>query len=796
MRVVQSFVMSDQLSSLWALNAQLFLAGLALQLGVERWARYRRDRRDRLAAWLSTWAFALVVVLVANVWIFHASPGPGVAQVVLFVRSCALVVATLTVVPVAAHRGGRRVPRWMTASLVVGGVARLALWPTTELVFTHRFDADGAPVWGPWLFALNLPMLPLFAVVIGYLCHGWHDRVDQHTFRVGLVASGAVLVASLLAPPVTGELLTGFWLLPLLVASLVLVIRNHAQRERDGALLEAVADGTIHALVHTEARSELALGTADMAWWEYDLTTGAVAGSPELWTMLGVADAPPTTLNAVVARLHDDDVAAAWVMLDEARAGRRSVEVRWLRPNGAAQWIELSAVPVATGSRWMAGVACDVSDRHELDSDDRIGPRPGVVPASVFADGVDRAATADRGAAVMVVGLDGTTALREAVGRAAADELVDAVSHRLQWLLGVDDLMCRLSGDELGVLVHLRGRSSHEVAARWSAALGRPVHVAGRLMTARASIGVVVVDSAERADHEVLLQRADIALGRARAQHTAWAHFDPADERDALERHELTLAMPDALSAGNVEVSYQPIVDVATGRARSAEALLRWHHPVVGAVSPELAVAVAAELGLGAALVRLVLDRALTQLAVWREDHLLQTVSVNLPMACAADPAVVPMVADALARAGVPAHALVVEITEDALVEGDLAVLDTLAGLRHLGVGIAIDDFGVGASTLSRLQRFDVDVLKLDRSFLLGPDHGQRLDDVVGLALAVAHRLGLRVVAEGVEDDRARELLERHGCDMAQGFGVCPPASGAAITAWLVEHQRDRLPTS
>ncbi len=787
-RIVQSFVMSDQVSSLWVINTQLVLAGLALQLGVERLARYRRDRNDRSAAWLGAWAFALVVVFVSNVWIFHLSP--AAAQAVLFVRSCALVIATLAVVPVAAHLGDRRVPRWATALLVAGGLARLALWPTTELIFTHRFDADGAPIWGPWLFAFNLPMLPLFAIVVGVLAHGWADRAGQRIFRVGVVASAAVLVASLVAPPVSSELLTGYWLVPLLAACVVLVMRNHSRREREGRLLAAVVDGTTQALVHTEARSELALGAADMAWWEYDLATGAVAGSAELWTLLGVADDAPTDLDGVIARLHDDDVKAAWVMLDEARAGRRSVEVRWMRPNGVTQWIELSAVPVASNSRWMAGVACDVSDRHALDSDDRIGPRPGVVPATVFAAGVDHALASNRPVALMVVGLDGLPSLREAVGRAAADELLDAVTHRLQWLLGGDDLLCRLSGDELGVLVHLRSSSTHEVAARWIAALGRPVHVAGRPMTARASIGVAPAVVGELVDHHVMLQRADVALGRARAQLTAWAHFDPSDGRDVQQRHELSLTLPEALAGGRFEVCYQPIVDVRSGRARSAEALLRWHHPTLGPVPPELVVAVAGELGLGSTLVRLVLDRALSQVAAWRGDGLLQTVSVNLPMACAADPSIVPTVAEALTAAGLPPEALIIEITEDALVDGDLAVLDTLSALRQLGVGIAIDDFGVGASTLSRLRHFDVDVLKLDRSFLLGADGGRRLDDVVGLALSVAHRMGLRVVAEGVEDDRARDLIERHGCDMAQGFGVCAPASGAAITAWLVETSR------
>ena len=778
--------MSNQLSSLWLLNTQLLLAGLALHLGIERWSRARRDRDDHLAAWVAVWACSLVAVFVSNVWIFHASP--GVAQGVLFVRSCALVLATLVVVPVAAHLGHRRVPRWATAVLVAGGVARLALWPTTELIFTHRFAADGAPIWGPWLFAFNLPMLPLFAIVVGVLCHGWADRVDQHTFRLGVVASGAVLVASLVAPPVTGELLTGYWLLPLLIASMVIVGRGHARRDREGHLLEVVADGTTQALVHTEARSGLALDAGEMTWWEYDLVSGAVAGSPELWSMLGVSEDPPGNLAGVIARIHPDDVAQAWAMLDEARAGRRSVEVRWQRHIGPDQWIELAAAPVVEGSRWMVGVASDVSLRHRDDAP--IDSPRGDVSPDALAAGVAHALAMDRDIAVMVVGVDGLAAVRASVGRPKADDLLAAICSRLTWLLGADDLLCRFNGDDFGALVHIDDASTHEVAARWSAAFGRPMHVDGQPIMVRTSIGVAPAGSGDPIHHATLLRRADIALARARVQHTAWAHFDPADEAETDQRHQVAVALPQALASGRVEVSYQPVVDVATGRPVSAEALLRWNHPTLGAVPPETVVSVAAELGLAASLVRFVLGRALTQVAHWRSMGLLHTVSVNLPVACAADPSIVPLVADALAVAGVPADALTIEITEDALVEGDVVVHDTLAALRHLGVGMAIDDFGVGASTLSRLQRFDVDVLKLDRSFLLGPDVGSRLDDVVGLALDVAHRMGLVVVAEGVEDDRARDLLERHGCDMAQGFGVCPPASGAAITAWLAEHAR------
>ena len=395
--------------------------------------------------------------------------------------------------------------------------------------------------------------------------------------------------------------------------------------------------------------------------------------------------------------------------------------------------------------------------------------------------------------AVFVLDLDRFKTINDSFGHAAGDEVLLALGPRLTAAVRVTDTVARLGGDEFVVICPDvdAGRGVTEVAERLAAAVARPLALDSGEHFFTVSTGIAL--AATRTDTPAsLLGDADAAVYRAKARGRGrYELFDEAMRTSAMARVRTEADLRRALERGELEVFYQPVIDLATGRAVSTEALVRWAHPERGMIPPLEFIPIAEESGLIAELGLQVLEHACRQTAVWQQElDPAIGVSVNVSGRQAGNPMFPAQVAAIAERHGLRAGSLALEITETVLMEeadSHETVIDTFA--EH-AITLALDDFGTGYSSLSRLKRFRLDVLKIDRSFVAGIEGN--IDDraIVKATIDMAHAVGLTVVAEGVETHEQEETLRGFGCDRAQGYLYARPQPAAAITDVLAAASR------
>ena len=397
----------------------------------------------------------------------------------------------------------------------------------------------------------------------------------------------------------------------------------------------------------------------------------------------------------------------------------------------------------------------------------------------------------DRAVAVLLLDLDGFKTVNDSLGHAAGDELLVAVSRRIQAVLRPGDTAARLGGDEFALLLDPApgDEEAARVAGELLARLGEPVVIEGRRMVVNGSVGVAV-GHARRAPSE-LLRDADAAMYAAkRAGKGRYAVFEPGMHAAALERLELEQALREALARpdGGIEVVYQPIVALHTGRPVAVEALARL--PGHDHLSPARLSVLADGAGLAAALGERVLRTACRQLGRWRAElgaRAPVTVNVNLPARLVLEPGLPGLVGRALEAGGLDAGHLELELTEGALLEDSPGVPSTLAALRGSGIRLAIDHFGAGSSSLSWLRRVSVDTLKIDRSLIAGLAGGGEGATLAAAVVRLGFALDLQVVATGVEDDAELEALRALRCPLGQGSRLGRPLPAAGLTRLLRE---------
>jgi EAL domain-containing protein (putative c-di-GMP-specific phosphodiesterase class I) len=298
-----------------------------------------------------------------------------------------------------------------------------------------------------------------------------------------------------------------------------------------------------------------------------------------------------------------------------------------------------------------------------------------------------------------------------------------------------------------------------------------------------ASIGIAEGD---RETGEDLLRDADIALYRAKAMgKDCAALFAPEMQSAVVDRLGLKMDLQSALANGEFRLLYQPLFDLDTMHVYGVEALLRWHHPMRGVVGPNEFIPMLEETGLITDVGRWVLREACRQAAVWHDLGHRLTMSVNVSMRQLDSVALIDHVREALAASRLPPDALLLEITETALVRDTDAAIARLTALKRLGVSIAIDDFGTGYSSLGYLRQFPVDALKIDRSFINGMAESPESTVLIHTMVALAHALGLGTVAEGIEESSQLETLRDQGCQRGQGYLVSRPVEAAAVLEFL-----------
>lgn len=388
-------------------------------------------------------------------------------------------------------------------------------------------------------------------------------------------------------------------------------------------------------------------------------------------------------------------------------------------------------------------------------------------------------------AALMLIDLDRFRSVNDTLGHLAGDRLLLQIADRLRVALPRGAEAARLGGDEFAVLLPVADSttSATRVARGLVAALSSPLDLDGLTLVLEASAGVAVFPD-HALDAEGLLRRADVAMYQAKRDRTGVEVYESKRDSNTPDRLGLLGDLRRALDAHEVQLHYQPKVRF-DGQVAGLEALVRWVHPERGKVPPDEFIAIAESSGLMPHLTEYVLDTALGQVAKWRAQGLHVPVAVNVSPRDVHTPGFAGSVAARLARHGVPAGALQLEITEHVLLEDPQRAADTLAGLTGHGVKMSLDDFGTGYSSLVHLRRLPVSELKIDRSFVARLAVDTEDAEIVRCTVDLAHSLGLLVVAEGVEDDETWERLRDLGCDAVQGWLVAAAMPAEETTAWL-----------
>ncbi|HEV2817540.1 MAG TPA: EAL domain-containing protein [Allosphingosinicella sp.] len=387
---------------------------------------------------------------------------------------------------------------------------------------------------------------------------------------------------------------------------------------------------------------------------------------------------------------------------------------------------------------------------------------------------VDRAVEAREPVAVLCVDLDGFKAVNDMLGHPAGDELLIEVAHRLRATVRGDELVARLGGDEFAIVQQGGSQPAHAglLSERIIAALGEPFAVGGQSARISASIGVAIFPA--NADNPLdLVRNADMALYRAKREGRGLARFYEAAMDEALrQRRQLEADLRQALANGDLKLHYQPLAELGSGTIIGFEALLRWDHPTLGPISPEMFVRLAEESGQIVALGEWVLRAACGEAAGWTPALKL---SVNLSPLQFMQDDLVGAIEQVLAETGLDPARLELEVTEGLLIKDAPGALSILERLKALGLQISMDDFGTGYSSLSYFRMFPFDKVKIDRSFVGDMIANPQARAIIRSVIGLGHGLGVPVVAEGVETSEQLEALRAEGCDQVQGYLISRP---------------------
>ena len=420
----------------------------------------------------------------------------------------------------------------------------------------------------------------------------------------------------------------------------------------------------------------------------------------------------------------------------------------------------------------------------------------GLPNRTLFRDRIEQAITAGRRAdvasAVMLIDLDHFKEINDTLGHHAGDRLLEEVARRLEDLIGERDTVARLGGDEFGVLLPALRRpgDANVVARQLLSGLREPFSIEGLTLEVDASIGMAC-HPAHGTGVETLIQRADIAMYSAKESGGGHAMFEPRLDRFSPRRLSLAGGLRQAIQNGEIVLFFQPKAELSTGRVTGVEALARWEHPRLGLVGPTEFVPIAEQTGLITPLTSYVLDAALRQVREWKDLGQELSVAVNLSARSFLDAQLAIEIPRLLEKWDVEAGLLELEITESMLMTDPGRAQVTLERLSRIGLTLSVDDFGTGYSSLANLKRLPVDVIKIDKSFVMDMAIDASDAAIVRSTIDLAHNLGLRVVAEGVESHQAWTQLTELGCDLAQGFYVSRPLPASDLGRLLRDRRAD-----
>ncbi|RFU45433.1 bifunctional diguanylate cyclase/phosphodiesterase [Paraburkholderia sp. DHOC27] len=388
---------------------------------------------------------------------------------------------------------------------------------------------------------------------------------------------------------------------------------------------------------------------------------------------------------------------------------------------------------------------------------------------------------------VMMMDLDRFKLVNDTLGHPIGDLLLCEVASRLRSALRETDVVARLGGDEFAVL--LQGdanEGAQRVATHLLKTLEQPIVIEGQLVDVGASIGIVVFPQ-HGTDLSVLMRRADIAMYVAKRSNLGYTLYDEKHDQNSAERLSLMSELRQAVERDELTLYYQPKLDLATGSVKYVEALVRWEHPTRGFVSPDQFIPFAEQTGYIKMISQWVANKAIAQCAAWQKAGIDLAVSVNVSARELIQSTLPDTFNALLQKHAVAPEMLWIEITESAIMDDPNHAIETLDRLHALGIRLAVDDFGTGYSSLSYLKRMPVDELKIDKSFVMGMTEHKDDETIVRSTIDLAHNMGLKVVAEGVESEEVLMRLHELGCDLVQGYHLTRPLPPMKLEAWLID---------
>ncbi len=597
------------------------------------------------------------------------------------------------------------------------------------------------------------------------------------------------------------------------------LIQHRVDSLLDATTVSRDLESTLHDLQQSRTELEAAHEIGRTGSWEIDLESGQVLWSSELHRLVGTTPnaSAPNGLEDMTRLLPEEERPLFQkVVRSVAETGSpKQLDHRLIDATGKTRFISqrIAAAEGLPGQRLLRGTLQDVTERHEAEAKAEyfanVDAVTGLPNRRFLHDRLEQLLVRCRNhgssLAILCIDLDRFNRINQALGFGVGDELLCEVGNKLltvvrstEYVGCIDEPpdVARIAGNEFSVVL---SGLVHEATARQAAteilnAFDEPFVVGDQRIPLSASVGISTFNvTASEGDADSLLSRASLAMKWAKQQGgRSYRLFDPSESSSVEMQLALESDLAAALQEEELVLEYQPQCDAVTGYPIAVEALVRWNHPRLGRLMPGDFIPVAESSGMVGALGEWVLRESCRQIAAWDAAGLPPLrVGANVSSVQFEQGRVVDMVRAALDAHDVAPERLEVEITETALLGDGADVQRTCEALQKLGVSIALDDFGTGYSSLSHLFRFQIDVLKIDRSFTAEIRDSERARAIIAAIIAMSDRLGVTVIAEGVEQPEESAYMRDEGCHLLQGFGICRPAPPDEIEVWVKKRVED-----
>jgi diguanylate cyclase (GGDEF)-like protein len=617
---------------------------------------------------------------------------------------------------------------------------------------------------------------------------------------------------------------------PVWIMGAYLLYQNHLQtllrtsariKDADRATLEAVVlkllfrdMGLMLEGYWTAARNALTTQSQKVAELQ-DQITGLLANIPQVLWSVDVVNNRPLYVSPVAYEVCDLEISLPipclnWTLPEDQELVRSAwqqalggnqveIETRVRRPNGELRWFRRVFYPYSDASGRVVRVDGLMEDTthaktmiqrlHTLATTDAL---TGLPNRTLLNDRLNQAIAAaardgQKQVVLMLMDLNHFKEINDTLGHSAGDRVLALVAQRLNEVLRDTDTLARLGGDEFALVLpdvtHARS-TAQRVANKVLRSFHAPFRVAENELFLGTSIGIAIYPE-HGTDIDTLMSRADVAMYSTKNKDPGYLFYTPVLDPNAQRHLQLSADLRHALARDELMLYYQPKIDIRTGRVVGAEALIRWRHPQLGVLLPEMFMPLAERAGLIKPITDWVIHTAVKQCRHWHDTGHRLRVAVNVPGRAFQDPTLVSKVSSALLGLGAAPESLEIEITENVLMSDTELVSKVLRDLTELGITIAIDDFGTGYSSLTYLKQLPLHTLKIDKSFIMNMDNDENDAVIVRSTIDLAHNLGRQVVAEGIETKEAWDLLCVLGCDGAQGFHISRPLPSEEFGQWL-----------